>query len=237
MTLVLAADTSTNINTVALCRGGQPLVEFVADTGRVHAERLLPAVHWVLSEAGISLHQVDLLAISAGPGSFTGLRIGIAAWKGLAFGACKPLIAVPTLDAMSRLGALGGGLVCPLLDARMGEVYGAIYRYDCGLREKMTPDRVCQVEDIVRAIPAGIVCFLGDGAALYRERIGAIRGDARFAPAQQSVPRASEVAAEAFELMSRGAEMNPALAEPVYLRESQAETNRARAQQREAVRA
>lgn len=234
MTLILAADTSTNINTVGLCRDGQILVETVADSGRVHAERLLPTVDWVLSEAGFSLHQVDLLAVSAGPGSFTGLRIGVAAWKGLAFGVGKPLIAVPTLDALSRLGANSGGLVCPFLDARMGEVYGAIYRYHRGVREKMVPDRVCRVEDLVLDLPDGPTWFLGDGAALYRERILSMRGDAMFAPASQSVPHASAVAAEALELLSRGAAMDPALAEPVYLRESQAETNRARARQQEA---
>lgn len=226
MTIVLAADTSTSINTVALCRGEQILVEITADSGRVHAERLLPTVDWVLGEAGITIHQVDLLAVSAGPGSFTGLRIGVAAWKGLALGAGKPLIAVPTLDALARLGAGAGGAVCPLLDARMAEVYGAIYRFRLGEREKLTPDRVCDVESLLMELPDGPAWFLGDGAALYHEAILAHRPDALFASGPLSCTHASTIASEALEMLCRGASTDPALVEPVYLRGSQAETNR-----------
>ena len=95
--IIVAGDTSTSINTVAVCRDDAILAETVVDCGRTHAERLLDTITWVLGEAAMSLNQVDALAISTGPGSFTGLRVGLATWKGLALGQDLPLVGVPTL--------------------------------------------------------------------------------------------------------------------------------------------
>jgi len=233
MTTILAADTSTSVNTVALWRDGAVLAETTAACGRRHSERLLLTVEWALGEAGLRLEDVDILAVSIGPGSFTGLRIGVAAWKGLALGMERPLLGVPTLDAMTRTSLFHDVLVCPFLDARMGEVYGAVYRYSGTVREKLTPDRVGVVEDLLSSLPAGPAWFLGDGAALYRERIAGRVPGALFATGALAVPRASAVAVEAAMLLEQGAPADPAAAAPVYLRQSQAETNRAR-RQREA---
>lgn len=227
MTTILAADTSTSVNTVALWRDGVILAETLSACGKRHSERLLLTVEWTLEEAGLRLADVDALAISIGPGSFTGLRIGVAAWKGLALGLERRLLGVPTLDAMTRTGLFHDVLACPLLDARMGEVYGAIYRYCGTAREKLAPDRVGTVESVLSSLPAGPVWFLGDGAALYRERILRCVPDAMFAPARLAVPRASAVAEEAAMLLSQGAATDPARVAPVYLRQSQAELNRA----------
>lgn len=227
MTTVLAADTSTSINTVAVCRDGALLAETVVQCGRLHAERLIDTVDWVLGEAGMVLSGIDLLAVTVGPGSFTGLRIGAATWKGLAFSADRPLIGVPTLDAMVVPGPYADMLVCPLLDARMQEIYGAVYRFSAGERERLTPDRVCPVEALLEGAPCGPMLFLGDGASVYRDRIVAVRPDARFAPGCHAVPRASCVADEALRLHAAGACSDPAALSPVYLRQSQAETNRA----------
>lgn len=231
MITILAADTSTSINTVALCRGetGNPdaavLAEMVVECRRLHAERLLDAVDWVFAESGFSLKDVDVLAVSTGPGSFTGLRIGVAAWKGLAFAQQLPLLGVPTLDAMSRLLPMLDGVVCPLLDARMKEVYGTAYRYRQGVREKLYPDRAGKVEDFLGGL-SGPVWFLGDGAALYRKRIEASFPDALFAPGFCAVPRAAAIAAEALHLLGKGACADAAQVSPVYIRASQAEINR-----------
>jgi tRNA threonylcarbamoyladenosine biosynthesis protein TsaB len=145
----------------------------------------------------------------------------------LAFGANLPLVPVPTLDAMTRVGAFRDGLVCPLLDARMKEVYGAVYRFTDGVREKLTEDRVGPVEWLLDEI-AGDVCFVGNGAALYRERILARFPGAFFAPEPCAAPRASAVAVEAVGLMAQGVCTDAALVTPVYLRPSQAEVNRAK---------
>lgn len=220
--IILAADTSTPINTVCVSRDGCILAETVVHAGRRHSERLLETVDWALQEADVSLDDVEALAISVGPGSFTGLRVGVATWKGLAFGRRLPLVGVPTLDALAGLVPLQEGLMCTLLDARMHEVFGAVYRFDNGIRTKLAPDRVCPVEAILEKIQ-GPALFLGDGAVLYEP---VIRGDvpgAVFAPPHCSVPRASAVAVEAFRLMEAGAPTDAGGVNPVYLRKSQPE--------------
>ena len=224
---ILAADTSTSINTVAVCEDDRVLAESIVECGRSHSERLIGTADWVLAEAGCRIEDMDALAVSIGPGSFTGVRVGVATWKGLALGCKRPLAPVPTLDAMTRLGAFRDGLVCPLLDARMGEVFGAVYHFREGVRDKLVQDRVCPVEIILNEIDGGAI-FLGNGADLYRERILAGNPGAVFAPAMCSVPRASAVACEARSLIDRCVCTDPALVSPIYLRQSQAEINRAR---------
>jgi tRNA threonylcarbamoyladenosine biosynthesis protein TsaB len=234
---ILAADTSTSINTVALCDDERIVAETIVDCGRLHSERLLATVDWVLAEAGIGIDQVDALAISIGPGSFTGVRVGVATWKGLALGKNLPLVPVPTLDAMTRLGAFSNGLVCPLLDARMKEVFGAVYRFASATRTKLSEDLVCPIDALLdRLLPSdgnggdgtAPAIFLGDGATLYRESILSRFPNAVFVSGVCGVPRASAVAAEACTRIAQGVCADPALVTPVYLRESQAEQNRAR---------
>lgn len=224
--LLLAADTSTSINTVALCSEDRVLAESTVEAGRRHSERLLDTVQWLLSEAQAILEDVDGYAISVGPGSFTGLRVGVATFKGLASGTRKPLVGVPTLDAMSRLVAVDSGTVCPVLDARMKEVFAAAFVYSDGERTKPIEDRVCAIEAFVEQVPAPAL-FVGPGATLYAERIAAVMPEARFAPALHNMPRASAVAAEAFQRIAQGYPGNAAAVAPVYLRKSQAELNRA----------
>jgi len=226
--LILAADTSTSINTVALWDDGRLRAETTAECGRAHSERLLATVDWVLHEAGCTLPDIDLLAISIGPGSFTGLRVGAATWKGLALAAGKPLAGVPTLDAMTRLSHFEDAAVCPLLDARMAEIFGACYRFTSGVREKIVPDSVCPVERLVDQAPANTL-FYGNGAELYKARILAQRPQARFMEPALSVPRATAVAAEAAAMVAAGADTDAGRVAPIYLRKSQAEENRAKA--------
>jgi len=231
--ILLAADTGTSINTVAVCEGMpglQPamriLAENVVDCKRLHSERLIETVDWTLKEACITLDDVNVLAIAVGPGSFTGLRIGASTWKGLAYSKNLPLVAVPSLDAMTHLGAFYDATVCPMLDARMKEVYGAVYRFRAGQREKISLDRVCPVEDLLTGL-TGPVHVLGDGAAVYEERIRACLPKAVFVSGPCAVPRASCVAQEAFHLLALGVSTDPECVAPDYIRPSQAEINRA----------
>ncbi len=232
-TILLAADTSTRYCSVAVCRLSEDynapvklLAETVVDRHRLHSERLISTVDWALKEADVTLQHLGMLAISNGPGSFTGLRIGSAAWKGLALACSLPLVAVPTLDAMSRLLAPSDALVVPMLDARMNEVFGAVYRYDRGMRHKLTPDMVCPVETLLDAIPRNLglpVIVLGDGTERFAETIHRIRPEARFMPQPLSMPRASAVALEALSMLAAGAGTDPGALSPVYLRKSQPE--------------
>lgn len=218
---ILAADTSTTVNTVAVCEDGQVLAETYVDCGRKHSERLMSTVDWLLHEAGLGLDNIDALAISIGPGSFTGLRVGAAAWKGLAFAQKLPLVPVPTLDAMTRLAPFRDATVCPMLDAKMGEVFGAVYQFTGGDRAKHGEDRVCPVETLLEGI-SGEIIVLGDGATRYRDRIQELAPRVIFTPPWCSFPRASAVAAEAYDLIARGANTNAATVAPVYLRKAKA---------------
>lgn len=227
--IILAADTTTPINTVALCRDETLLAETVVLAGRSHSERLLETVKWVLHETRLTLEDVTLLAVSIGPGSFTGVRVGTATWKGLALGNRLPLVAVPTLDALTRLSAFHDALVCPMLDAKMGEVFAAVYRFEDGRRTKLTGDLVLPVEEAARRIPdQPPVVVLGDGVERYHERIAKALPGAVMTPSWLGLPRASAVAVEAFHMMAQGAETDPARAVPVYLRKSQPEEARAK---------
>ncbi len=222
---ILAVDTTTSICAVGVCRGERLLAETIVDCGRTHTERLVMTVDWVLSETSLSLDDLDALAVTVGPGSFTGLRVGVAAMKGLALGKRLPLVPVPTLDAMTRLGAFHDGCVCPVLDAKMGEVFGAVYRFAEGKRTKATEDLVVPVEQLLEHVE-DTTTFLGDGTAVYGDRIRAGVRHARFAPSLCAVPRASAVALEAAALLEQGVSTNPSEVAPVYLRKSQAEQNR-----------
>jgi tRNA threonylcarbamoyladenosine biosynthesis protein TsaB len=224
--IILSADTATNINTVAVCKDGELLAESVARCGRTHAERLLDTVTWVLQEAGIRLEKVEALAISIGPGSFTGLRVGLATWKGLALGQNLPLVGVPTLAAMSRIPGPLEGIICPILDARMGEVFAAAYHMDGGKRRQVLPDCVARIETVTEQLKGDKVTMFGDGVGVYRKRIAASLPDIRFLPEILWAPRASAVAEEAREILDAGCNIDAAAVHPVYLRKSQAEQNR-----------
>jgi tRNA threonylcarbamoyladenosine biosynthesis protein TsaB len=210
------------------------LAETTVDCHRRHSERLLASVDWALNEASLSMDDMDALAISIGPGSFTGLRIGAATWKGLAFAKKLPLIAVPTLDALARQSLAWNGLVCPCLDARMKEVFAAIFQAREGRFTEAAPPQACSMETLLShpvwrdGCGAAPPLFLGDGAQLYRDEIIEAMPQARFADAPALLPRASAVAAEAFRLWRAGAQTEGALAAPLYLRQSQAEVNRAK---------
>lgn len=219
---ILAGDTSTSIYTVAVCEDDRLLAETVVDCGRTHSERLIETVDWVLKQAGTVLADLDALAVAVGPGSFTGLRIGVAAWKGLALSRGLPLVPVPTLDAMTHVCSFHDGVVCPLLDARMGEVYGAVYRFEGGRRAKVTADRVGPLELLVQSLD-GEVFFVGDGAVRYRSRLQACLPDAVIVEGPCATLRAGAVAKEALHMLQMGVCTDAALVAPVYLRKSQAE--------------
>lgn len=225
MSTILAADTSTSFCTVALWRDRSLLAESTLARERLHSERLLEMLDTLFHQTDLTLETMDALAITKGPGSFTGLRVGVAAFKGLALGACKPLVGVPTLDAMARLAPVTDGLVCPLIDARMEEVFGAVYEVKNGRPKKSGPEYIGPVEALIADLGEPVY-FLGDGAEKYRARIDSVMPDALFASAETTFPRASAVAAEAESMLEAGACSDPALLEPVYLRKSQAEQAR-----------
>lgn len=224
MPIVLATDTSTAVCSVAVCNEAGVLAESVLLGERLHAERMLAIVDWVITQAGLSPSQIDLLAVAQGPGSFTGLRIGASIFKGLALAWQRPLAGISTLEALARLAPVPGLPICPLLDARMGEVYAATFAWRDGHPVRTREDRVLPPADFAAQLD-GPAYFLGDGARRYATLLRDAVPEAQFAPADIDTPRASAVGLAGLAHWAAGGEVDPAMLSPIYLRKSQAEMN------------
>lgn len=223
--LILAADTSTPYLSIALCRDTAVVAEISILADRKHSEKLLLYVDQLLRETETALSDIDLLAIAHGPGSFTGIRVGVSAWKGLAAGADLPIVGISTLDALARRAEASERTLCTLLDAKMNEVYGAVYRYERTERRVLLDHTVAPVEAILEHCSEDTL-FLGDGATLYSEQIRTVFPDAQMLHNAYGYPGASAVAFEALTLIESGVRSANTNVTPVYLRKSQAEVNR-----------
>lgn len=231
---LLACDTTTSFLALSICSreaAGAPIAlraELSLNAGRRHAEGIFSAAEWMLAQAGLQRDALTHLAVTTGPGSFTGLRIGVAAWKGLAYGLKLPLVGVPTLDALSRSHPWQDASLCVMLDAKMSEVFTATYRFDQGRRNKIRPDAVIPPSEAIVGLPPETL-FLGDGALRYAGLIREGCPEARILGEEYGAPTGKAVACEAFALLDAGVSVDAALVEPVYLRKTQAEYNRDRA--------
>jgi tRNA threonylcarbamoyladenosine biosynthesis protein TsaB len=217
---ILTIETSTPLEIVAVVEDDVVLAERRTAAGRAHADELAGSIAEALERSGTELHGLGAIAVSIGPGRFTGLRVGLATAKGLAVTTGVGVRAVRTLPALALSSGCADGLVCPVLDARRGEVYAALVRFGGAAllmaEEALAPaDLAARVRTLADGEP---VIFIGTGAVAYRDEIGATLGAAaRFAPDDLTAPapRAlATLAAEAQEL--RGATL--AELEPVYLR-------------------
>jgi tRNA threonylcarbamoyladenosine biosynthesis protein TsaB len=229
---LLAVETSTLTGAVALVAGESVVAECRLNVAITHSERLLGTVDHVLKSGGLALADVDALAVAVGPGSFTGLRIGVSTVKSLAFATGKPLVAVPTLDALAWTLPYAAHPVCPILDARKDEVYAALYRTDGGRLERLTEYQALAPESLgerlARECP-GPVIFVGDGVAPWTAVLrGVLGGDARPAPPGLRLPSAVTVADLARAALERGETADPATLVPIYVRRSEAELGRER---------
>ncbi len=225
---VLAADTATDIYSVALARGGELVAEFTVRGPRRHAERLHPLLQQVLAEAGCPLESVQVFGVSAGPGSFTGLRIGVSAMKGLAFACGMPLIAVNTLDALAHTVPPAAPSLVAMLDARMHEVYAATYQREGDTWRCVSPPQVGAPASLAGQAPSG-ACFVGDGIVRYAEEVRGAAPAAVLLGGYHAVPRAGAVALLAAASVAAGAAGDPGQVAPLYLRQSQPEEARKRA--------
>jgi tRNA threonylcarbamoyladenosine biosynthesis protein TsaB len=219
---VLAVDTSTMAGGVALLDGERVVGESLLDVRTTHSERLMVAIDRVLADAGWAPADVDGLAVAVGPGSFTGLRIGLAAVKGLALALDRPIAAVPTLDAMAAALPWSARPVCPVLDARKNEVYASLYRWD-GLAMQREWDHLALSPDALAARLHEPVIGVGDGAALIRSPW--------LTPAQpvRRGPPAAVVAWLGADRLRAGDVVPAAELVPLYLRPSEAELKHRRA--------
>lgn len=172
--LILALDTTTRAGSAAVVRGADVVVEHVGDPAITHGQRLPADLMAIVERAGVRLEEIDLFAVAAGPGSFTGLRVGIATVQGLAMASAKRVVPVSALDALARAGANGRDAVAAWMDAQRGEVFAALYAADgrtiLAGPSSLPPQRT--LDTWSAAWPAATLRFIGDGALRYREVIG-----------------------------------------------------------------
>jgi tRNA threonylcarbamoyladenosine biosynthesis protein TsaB len=217
---LLTIETSTPVEEVALVRDGAVLALRCAEGGRGHADTLAAAIQGLWRETGVGLGSLDAVAVSIGPGRFTGLRVGLATAKGLAAPTGIPVVPVPTLAGLALSSGAERGVVSAMSDARRGEVYAALFRLGTELH-RLSPDAALPPEDAAAraAEIAGCepVVFVGRGARLFREIILAVLGDrASFAPAAVVRPAPEVLAALASASGARPATLDDL--EPIYLR-------------------
>jgi tRNA threonylcarbamoyladenosine biosynthesis protein TsaB len=222
---LLVIDTSTNSSSVALTENGLLCAEWLVNPETTHSAALLRSLDLVLEGAGFSLDAIDAFGVTLGPGSFTGLRVGIATAKGLSLATGTPVVGFSSLAMLAMNLPFAACPVCPMLDARKSEVYTAIYR--CGvLPEPILGDCVVSPADFLVGIREPTI-FVGSGALRYREMITARLGAmAYFAPPVCHVPRASSGALLAADRFSRGEIIPAGKLTPVYIRLSEAEIMR-----------
>lgn len=231
---ILALDSSGLVASVAVVEDDTLLAEYTVNYKKTHSQTLLPMLSEAAKMIELDLKTVDAIAVAGGPGSFTGLRIGSATAKGLGLALNKPLVHIPTVDALAYNLFGSNKYICPLMDARRNQVYTGIYRFEgeeFQIIEKQAP---LEVEEIAQKLNAlgGKVIFLGDGVPVYQEMLEKLmKVPYFFAPAHMNRQRASAVAALAIQYVKEGKTETAAEHAPDYLRLSQAERERAEAMQ------
>ncbi len=220
---VLALETATKAGSIAVMDDDSFIGEVKLDVSVAHAERVMDSIAWLLKSSSISINEIDAFAVSIGPGSFTGLRIGLSTIKGLAFSTKKPVVPVPTLDAFAARFPYCSYYICPMLDARKNEVYAALYRWEDNAFKKVLPETAAAPAEFIKKVD-GPALFMGDGAETYKELITGDLGSAAHYPALSLMsPAASSVAEEALKKLKEGVEVDPIGLAPFYIRKSEAE--------------
>jgi tRNA threonylcarbamoyladenosine biosynthesis protein TsaB len=221
---VLGIDTSTSCGSVGLIDNGEVIADYLLNISVTHSERLLGAIEFVLKEARCNIENLDGWAISLGPGSFTGLRIGVSTVKGLAFATQKPVAGVPALDVLAFQISPTPYLVCPILDARKGEVYTAFYRYEKGdFPHRQTAFQAIRPKDLVEKIEERTI-FIGDGVKTYGDYLqNALPSLTISPPHPLHLPHGSIVARLGLELLRKGESLDLSNFTPLYVRPSEAE--------------
>lgn len=220
---ILAIETSTMLGGVAVADENGLIAETRLNVKSTHSERLMEIIDRQLRQSGMTLGDIDAFAVASGPGSFTGLRIGLGTAKGLCYASGKPLVMVPTLEAYARNFLFTEQPVCVMLDARRGEVYAAVFDCRNGALVTLMEATSVALESLFKNSDSPIL-LAGEGAQIYRERLISILGEkALFGPVEKMVPSPVTVAALGIEKALRGQYTDPAAAEPFYVRKSEAE--------------
>lgn len=221
--ILLTVDTATSCGSVAVSRGETILGEILLNIKSTHTDRLLVTIRQLLTDTGVALEDLDALGVVVGPGSFTGLRVGVATVKGLALALEKPVAGVSSLRTLALQVPFSCHPLCVLLDARKNEVYAGLYGWEGGMPVSFSEEAVHPPEKLLQSLE-GEVLFVGDGALAYRTLIVRQLGArAHFIPWPLHLPRASSAAALALADLRQDRTLPLELLTPRYIRLSEAE--------------
>lgn len=219
---ILAIDTSALTATAAILSEDMLIAEVSTTTKLTHSQTIMPMIDELLKKVSLDITDIDLFACSEGPGSFTGLRIGIGTIKGLAYGLGKPVVGVSTLEALAHNIDVTDLIICPIMDARRGQVYNGLYRYNDDRLTCIEEPHALSIDELCKELTKKTI-FVGDGVNVHKEKIKELLGDkAVFASPQNLLQRAGSVAYAALNKEAVSAEDLTA----VYLRKPQAERER-----------
>lgn len=223
---ILALDSTAVVGTVALCEDERLIAHYTLNTGNTHSQTLLPMIESALSMAEWEIDDIDLFAVSQGPGSFTGVRIGVATVKGLAFGKNIPCVGVSTLEALAYNLRYRDGVICPVMNARRAQVYNALFSCKDGVLTRLCPDRAISISELDAELCSmdQPVYLVGDGYDITLE--GFIKTTAKPVPEQLRFQSGYSVGLCGLEAYKRGEATDDASLAVVYLRPSQAERER-----------
>ena len=226
--LILTFETSAKAASTALLEDGRLLAESYQNTGLTHSQTIMVMAEDLLKQCGKRVPDVTAVAVASGPGSFTGIRIGVAAAKGFAWGAELPCVGVSTLAAMAVGLGIWQGYVCPVMDARRSQVYNALFHVDCGKYTRIREDRAISLQELgedVKNLPEPVF-LVGDGSILCYNTLSEKVPGLILPPEARMHQRASGVALEAERLLQAGGSFPSEALVPNYLRLSQAERER-----------
>ena len=223
---ILSLDSTALVATVAVTEDEKLLAQYDANNGNTHSETLLPMIERMLSSLSLTVNDIDVFACSAGPGSFTGVRIGSATIKGLAFGSGKPCIGVSTLEALAFNMRDTDGIICPVMNARRDQLYCAVFKAEKGTIERLTPDMAISVSEFDEMLSSYScpIYAVGDGYE-YAVR-GFVKTKLSETPKEKRNQSAYSVAMSALKLYKAGDRTSDKDVAPTYLRLSQAERER-----------
>ena len=223
--IVLSVDSSTEAASCAVMDENRLLGEITFNYKKQHSVILMDIIDKLLNNVALDISEVEGFVISMGPGSFTGLRIGLATIKGLAQGTGKPFVGVSTLDALAYNMAYTSGIVCPILDALRGNVYTALYKFEGENLVKIKDYMAISLEELIAMLEAEgqPATFIGDAVPLYREKIMEVLPTARISPVHLNLARAAALGELGIKALKAGHQEDINTFAPVYLRKSQAE--------------
>ncbi|EIW19973.1 MULTISPECIES: tRNA (adenosine(37)-N6)-threonylcarbamoyltransferase complex dimerization subunit type 1 TsaB [Pelosinus] len=222
---ILAIDTATLVSSVALATVDNVLAEITLQTKKTHSELLMPHIAKLLDMAQVAKSDLKGVAVSIGPGSFTGLRIGLSTAKTLAYALQIPVVGVPTLAAMAYGCPVPGVILAPMLDAQKGNVYQALFEWHQGELKEIQPAIVTEVTAALESLSQQErpVIVMGESAVMYRDKIEQIGKNLILAAPHVVIQRASSVAGLGYKLIKQGVRHDVMGLEPLYIRRSEAE--------------